>query len=198
MAEEPEEVTGEEPQEESIDPLVESKSINWAIAAPIVIVLLAVQSVGAYITVKKLFFASMDKEIAEIAATVSWPPPTDSTAVDSTETVEEELPIPEYEPTGLIQQFEDVIVNPAGTEGRRYFVLTMSFEVSHKKVLEELNLKTPIIRDALITLLATKTLDFLSDVQNMESLRIEIMQTVNLYLEKGHLVRVYFTGYILQ
>ena len=181
----------------SPDPIGGSSSINWAIIAPIVIIILAAQSVGAYYTMKKLFFSYTDKEIIEVASTVSWTPP-ETTVADTVKAVKEEAPGTEYEPTGLIHQFEDVIVSPAGTEGRRYFVLTMSFEVSKKKVLEELPLKTPIIRDALLTLLATKTLDFLSDVNNMENLRKEIMQTVNLYLEKGQVVRVYFTGYILQ
>ena len=196
MAEETEQSIIQEPGG-TTDLMGGSSGTNWAIIAPIIIIVIAAQSVGAYYTMKKLFFSYTDKEIIEVASTVSWTPP-ETTVADTVQTVKEELPIPEYEPTGLIQQFEDVIINPAGTEGRRYFVLTMSFEVSKKKVLEELILKTPIIRDALITLLATKTLDYLSDVNNMESLRTEIMQTVNLYLEKGHLVRVYFTGYILQ
>ena len=77
-------------------------------------------------------------------------------------------------------------------------VMSLSFEVSDKKIVEELAAREPIIRDALISLLAAKSLDYVSDIANLESLRMQIKDTVNEYLKKGRVVRVYFTGYVLQ
>jgi flagellar protein FliL len=70
--------------------------------------------------------------------------------------------------------------------------------VDNDKVMEELKTKDAIIKDTLITLLTQKTLDYISDVLNMESIRNEIQQAINDKLQKGKVAKVYFTSYILQ
>ncbi len=155
------------------------------IIVPIVILALGLQTVAAYFTVTWLFFSSPPKKPEA---------PPGKTSGDTVQVKEER---PEYG-KGEIYVFEDIIVNPAGTLGRRYLVLSMSFEVSEKKALVEIEEKEPIIRDALLTLLASKTLDYVSEVANLESMRKQIKEVVNDYLDKGEVVRVYFTGYVLQ
>lgn len=169
---------------EALEP-IQSSPKNMVVIVSVAISVLAVQTVAAYFTVQKLFFASPVEEQVEYIGVDS----------DSAKTAGYES---EFENTGLIFEFEDIVVNPAGTMGRRFLAITMSFEVSEKKVLNELTEKEPVVRDALISLLTGRDLEYLSDVENMRNLRYDIMQNVNLYLEKGRVIRVYFTGYVLQ
>jgi len=189
MAEETKPETVEPKTEETQQPSFAKK---WMVIIPVILIILGAQTYAAYYTVKTLFFDKVEVEIERLNDSLLVA--IDSTALDSLKMAEETA----FKSTGLIKEFEDIIVNPAGTEGRRYFVLTLSMEVDKSKCLDELETKTPIVRDALITLLSSKKLDYLSDVANMEDLRKEIIDESNLYLEKGKVIRVYFTGYVLQ
>jgi len=152
-----------------------------------VILALGAQTLAAYYTISLLFFHNPPAAVEKPAAQM------DSLQQDTTVVAEEKI-----ETSGEVFEFADLIVNPAGTMGRRYFVVSMGFEVSNKKVLDEIAAKDAPIRDALITLLAQKNLDYIADVANMESIRSEIQRTVNKFLESGKVVKIYFTGYILQ
>jgi len=158
---------------------------------PLILLVLAVQTVAAYYTVQYLFFshaAPKTTQSSEVAAA-------DSAAVEEHKAESSEA---SGETAEELYEIKDIIVNPSGTLGRRYFVLSMGLEVSNAHALEELKAKDAIIRDALITLLTQKSLDYISDVLNMENIRTEIMQTVNEKLQKGKVAKVYFTSYILQ
>lgn len=166
---------------------------NKLLIIPAIILILAVQTVAAYYTIQLFFFAGRP----------AAPAPELSEAQDSTmaETEKENKVKKGKSDTsepGSLYEFKDVVVNPAGTMGRRYFVVSLSLEASDAKVLEELKAKDSIIRDALITLLTQKTLDYISDVINMEAIRTEIQQVINEKLHKGKIDKVYFTSYILQ
>jgi len=191
MAEEPE-IIRVEKQEES-ETRKNLKVVNVVFIVLLVVIILAAQTIVAYFTINKLFFAKMNAEINELKANLGI-----SMISTVKDTVVDRIKLSEYEPTGIIAEFDDIVVNPAGTEGRRYFVLTMSMEVDRKKTMDELLSKTPVVRDALITLLAAKTLDYVTNVMNMDELRGEIMKTTNGFLDKGRVIRVYFTGYVLQ
>lgn len=156
------------------------------IIVPVVVLLLAVEITGAYYTVSLLLFSNMPK-----LEVVSAEPGSSETAVSVTQ---DEL----EKGQGELYAFADIIVNPAGTGGRRYLVLSMTFEVSNKKVLVELLEKEPILRDALITFLASKTFDYVAEVSNLENLREEMLEILNQYMNKGKIMRIYFTGYVLQ
>ncbi|NQS98112.1 MAG: flagellar basal body-associated FliL family protein [candidate division Zixibacteria bacterium] len=156
------------------------------IIVPVVLLLLAVEITGAYYTISWFFFSNMPSQ--EESAVVS----DTSQAIVSVN--QEKL----EKGQGELFEFADIIVNPAGTAGRRYLVVSMTFETSNKKVLVELAEKGPILRDALITFLASKTFDYVADVANLENLRSEMLNILNQYLQKGRVVRIYFTGYILQ
>ena len=164
------------------------KKNKLLILIPVIVLALGIQAVAAYYTVSFLFFRHPPAKMENAGIGES-----DSAMQNTTEVPKEKI-----KSAGEIFEFADLIVNPAGTMGRRYFVISMGFEVSNKKVMEEITLREAPIRDALITLLAQKELDYLADAVNMETIRSEIQTTVNKFLETGQIVKIYFTGYILQ
>ena len=94
---------------------------------------------------------------------------------------------------------KDLIVNPAGTRGTRFFLVSLGLEYSPSGAEDKLKEQEPRIRDRLITILAEKTLAQLSDITYREKLRKEINQAVQEVLgEDAEVLHVYFVKYVLQ
>lgn len=92
---------------------------------------------------------------------------------------------------------ETFLVNLAGSRGGKLAKINMELEVDGAKVQEEIEKRKPQIRDIIITLLSSKNYDQVSTKDGKDALRNEIKDTVNSFLTKGHIKRVYFTEFIL-
>jgi len=98
-----------------------------------------------------------------------------------------------------IYVIKDLIVNPAGTRGTRFFLVSLGLEYSPPSAEDRLSQQEPRIRDRLITILAEKTLAQLSDITYREKLRKEINQAVQEVLaDDAEVLHVYFVKYVLQ
>lgn len=93
---------------------------------------------------------------------------------------------------------EDIIVNPSGTGGTRFLSVSIGFEVSSKKVVELFEKREPAIKDALITILGSKSLEQLSDAKEKEITRYQIKRRVEQLLKTEDVMAVYFTDFVLQ
>lgn len=93
---------------------------------------------------------------------------------------------------------KDLIVNPAGTNGTRYLLLTVGIEASTSEGVKELEKKEIQVRDALNTVLTTKGLDELASVERREDLRTEIQTKVGSLVKAGSVTNVYFSKFIIQ
>jgi flagellar protein FliL len=63
---------------------------------------------------------------------------------------------------------------------------------------DKLNARMPIMDDAVITLLSTKTYDQLYTAEGKEQLRTEIMDAISKRLPDLHLLSIYFTEFVVQ
>jgi|WetSurMetagenome_2_1015567.scaffolds.fasta_scaffold34893_5 flagellar protein FliL len=99
---------------------------------------------------------------------------------------------------GSIYVVKDLIVNPAGTNGTRFLLTTVGFEVTTPETMKELEGKDVMVRDALNTILTSKELATLVNVEGREALRKEIEEKVNGLLRNGSLTNVYFSKFIIQ
>jgi flagellar FliL protein len=93
---------------------------------------------------------------------------------------------------------KDVIVNPAGTNGTRFLLTTVGFEISGAEREKDLEKKEVQVRDVLNTVLTSKGLDELVRPDQREALRKEIFQKVAEMLPAGTLTNVYFSKFIIQ
>ena len=99
---------------------------------------------------------------------------------------------------GKIFTVEDVIVNPAQSKGAQFVLINFGFEVKSDGDVEKLKAREVQIRDILIRIISSKTIDQLDDSQDKEKLRQEIKEAVKALLPEGHLLNVYFANYIIQ
>lgn len=105
---------------------------------------------------------------------------------------------PEPPQYGQFTEIRGMVVNPAGSEGRRYLTVNLGLEVNQAGVVEELAQKDVVVRDALLKLLGDRTVEELADVALRGDLKEELRDTVNAVLREGQVSRMYFTQYVLQ
>ncbi len=93
---------------------------------------------------------------------------------------------------------KDIIVNPAATGGSRFLSVSVSFELGDSEEVSTFKNREPLIRDALITILASKTVGQLTDAREKEIIRVQIRKRVMQLMEMEELAGVYFTDFVLQ
>ena len=93
---------------------------------------------------------------------------------------------------------KDLIVNPAGTNGTRFLLITVGFETSTPEGAKEMERKEIQVRDALNSVLTTKGLDELANIAEREQLRGEILAKASEIVKSGSVSNVYFSKFIIQ
>lgn len=104
----------------------------------------------------------------------------------------------DHEAESLMFAISNIVINPAGTGGSRFLSVSFGFELESKELEEEFTSKEPIIRDALITILSSKTVAQLTDTKQKEIVRYQIKKRVSQLIDTDELAGVYFTDFVLQ
>lgn len=109
------------------------------------------------------------------------------------------MPVEEEETTiGPLYHLDTMIVNLADQGGKRYLRVTMALEVSEQEVVATLENRLPQVRDAVLSILPTKTYDDVSTTDGKIALRIEVMEKINSLLARGNVKNLYFTEFVVQ
>ena len=95
-------------------------------------------------------------------------------------------------------KIDHIVINPYGTNGRRFLALNLSIEVSSDAVAKELVDKDAELRDKLNTLLSRNTVAELTNIISKRKIKIDIKKLMNKMVEKGEVREIYFTKYVLQ
>lgn len=102
---------------------------------------------------------------------------------------------------GPIQSMGEFIVNLADPTESHYLranvVLEMDFG-SSVKLAEEIDKRTPQIKDIVIATMGSKTSVQLGDPENRDALKQELKDKINATLNRGQLAKVYFTSFAIQ
>lgn len=99
---------------------------------------------------------------------------------------------------GSFYEVENMIINPAESQGSRYLMVNVGFESDQELVLTELENKEVVVRDRVIKMLGEFTVPQLSDIDQRAFLKDTLLTTVNEVLQDGQVRRLYFTQYVLQ
>ena len=102
------------------------------------------------------------------------------------------------EVSSLIYAMENIVINPSGTGGSRFLSVSFGFEIESMELKEEFTQKEPIIRDALITILSSKTVAELTDAKQKEIVRYQIKKRLSKLMHTDDLAGVYYTDFVLQ
>ena len=99
---------------------------------------------------------------------------------------------------GVLYPLDTFTVNLKSDNGRRYLKVTMDLELSSQELTAELDNKTAVIRDRIIRILISKTLEEVSSRKGKEKLTAQIRDTLNAMLDQGEIQGVYFTEFVIQ
>jgi flagellar FliL protein len=82
--------------------------------------------------------------------------------------------------------------------GRRFLVVKMNLEEDSEELTPELDRKTPLVRDIIISILSSKTVEEITTAKGKEKLKEEIITQLNKHLSDGQIRHVYFTEFVIQ
>jgi flagellar FliL protein len=99
---------------------------------------------------------------------------------------------------GVVIPLDSFVVNLADTEASRYLKLTLHLELGPTAKKEEIEKHTAQIRDAIITLLGSKTYAEIADVKGKVKLRGELLLRLNDILGEESVRQAYYTEFIVQ
>ncbi len=100
--------------------------------------------------------------------------------------------------TNILYSLDSFIVNFKTDVGRRYLKATLSLELSGKEVSLELDLNLPVIRDRIIRILTSKTLEEISSKKGKRKISKQIQDALNSIIHNGKVRGVYFTEFVIQ
>ncbi|WP_456485797.1 flagellar basal body-associated protein FliL [Hydrogenimonas sp.] len=99
---------------------------------------------------------------------------------------------------GPMYPLDKFTVNLMSENGRRYLVVKMNLEEDGEELTPELDKKSPMIRDIIISILSSKTVEEITTPKGKEKLKEEIVNEINKRLEDGQIRHVYFTEFVIQ
>lgn len=154
---------------------------------PILLIALAVVNMLVVAGVGFMLFQNRKKEAAEPKIEQVIKGEAEAQHAEATE---------EKEVIGKVVPLEKFIVNLAGSKGHKVASVSMEMEVQGEHVLEEIEKRKPQIRDAIIIVLSSKTLEEVSSKDGKTNLRDEIRDMINSFLVQGKISNVYFTEFL--
>lgn len=93
---------------------------------------------------------------------------------------------------------EPFIVNIYDGQELRYLKVKVEMEMANPAIKPELEGRLAPIRDAILVVLTTKTLQDIQDVQGKNQLREEILVSVSKIIAQGKVTKIYFTDFVVQ
>ena len=98
----------------------------------------------------------------------------------------------------LIIPLDTLIVNLSGSNGRRYLRVKINLDAKDGDVKKLIEAKSIQIKDRLISILSSKTLEDIEGLEARENLRKEVKDAVDVVLKAEGVLQVYFTEFVVQ
>jgi flagellar FliL protein len=103
----------------------------------------------------------------------------------------------EKPPVLEIYQMEQLVVNPANTNGRRYLMIEINLEMNVEDI-PKMEKVSPKIKQDILETLSARTVTQLTNSQERENLRNQLSEIINSSIGENSVRNLYFTKYVLQ
>lgn len=98
----------------------------------------------------------------------------------------------------VVYKMEELIVNPAGSQGQRFLVVELSMELGNSEHIELIDHNSQKLKHNMNEALASRTVDQLLQFSEREKLRYELKNIVNREIGEDSVRNLYYTKYIMQ
>ena len=114
-----------------------------------------------------------------------------------------ETPVVAHEPepkggAAITNKIENIVLNPAGTNGQRFLMVTAAFQVKDAETDAQMKEHEAEIRDHMLALLSKKTVEELTDAAQRDAIKKEVLDAVSPMFAKGSVLKVLFTQFVVQ
>jgi flagellar protein FliL len=99
---------------------------------------------------------------------------------------------------GLIFSVDDMIVNPAQTNGKMLLLASLGLSVENEEAKKSLEEKQVIVKDAIISVLSSKNVTQLSSAAYRDTLKTEILKNLAVQMPGSNINNIYFSKFIIQ
>ena len=184
-------------EEKSEQEEVAEKKSNKMLIIIIIVVLILIIAIGAVVTV--LLMSGSD----ESSSSYSKSPQAKERSVTKEKTRRSSMS-DDFEDSralndiGILYPLDTFTVNLKSDAGRRYLKVTMSLELEGEELSLELDAKAPVIRDRVIRILTSKTLEEISSKKGKQKVSEQIIDTLNSMITDGRIRGIYFTEFVIQ
>jgi flagellar FliL protein len=93
---------------------------------------------------------------------------------------------------------DNLVLNPAGSGGTRFLMVNATFEMKESSGPERMKAHDPEVRDVLLYVLGTKTVEELADVTRREALKKELLVALQKQFPETGVLRIYFPQFVIQ
>ncbi len=98
-----------------------------------------------------------------------------------------------------LRTLENLVVNPAGSEGTRYLLVSVAVQVAEPDQVEVLAARDVALRHALLQSLGAKTVKELADIEKRPALVQELKETLSEVLgDEVEITQIYLPQYVIQ
>ncbi|MCL5030702.1 MAG: flagellar basal body-associated FliL family protein [Bacteroidetes bacterium] len=97
-----------------------------------------------------------------------------------------------------IYSIDDLIVNPADTDGKRLLLTSVGIDLGKLEMENDLKSREPMVKDVIISTLASKSIDQLDNTAYRDTLKIEISSKLKKLIPSVSINNIYFSKYIIQ
>ncbi len=95
-------------------------------------------------------------------------------------------------------QMDNLVLNPAGSGGTRFLLLSVALEVKDAGTVDLLKTRDAEMRDAVLRMFGSKTAEQVSEASARDQLRAELLTTLDRMLPPGSVRKVYFPQFVIQ
>ena len=99
---------------------------------------------------------------------------------------------------GIMYPLDLFTVNLLSESGRRYLKVELNLEIEGEELAHELDTKKPLLRDIIIRILSSKSLEEISTAKGKETLKEQIVSEINPRIKDGKVKNVYFVDFVVQ
>lgn len=99
---------------------------------------------------------------------------------------------------GSVHRIENLIVNPSGSQGRRFLMMSVAIEVPDSKIEAQLREHDAQLRDAILGALEGQSINVITSLGGRDSVRAAIQRVVEPMVADAEYVRIYLPQFVLQ
>jgi len=100
--------------------------------------------------------------------------------------------------SAVFYQFKDVVINPAGTNGRRYLIFSLAVKLDNQDAKSTLDKKKAEAKDRIMALVSQYTASELNSLKKRNKIKEKLGILIDKVIGKKSVRNLFFTKYVLQ